>query len=176
MGMQWATASGVPAKADSDSGDFTALADPSDFPAAAFCGGAVHSGSSDIAIGGSRSYSFAADFTAGKSLNHWRDGDVWSNVYYSTTSKLPTLGQLVAVSAYDGFYRPDVKRKGAALAAGWPDDVYNLGNYRYWTGQVFFYSTGDFHADYVLLSNGDDYRDDYVTDAAAVVACVERGS
>ena len=42
-------------------------------------------------------------------------------------NKLPTTAQLRAVAGGSG--------KGAALAAGWPDDYYNAGDFRYWTGE-----------------------------------------
>jgi hypothetical protein len=172
-GMQWATARGIPATAgDNNRGDFTSLTNPSGFPAADFCGGTVHSGSSDITVGGSGHKSYVADFTKGKNIKHWRDGDRFSNRYFSTTSKLPTLGQLVAVAAYDGRIYSEVKRKGAALAAGWPDDADNEGYYLYWTGQVYFDYDGGFNAGFVLLANGAAGWNDRVTDATPVVACV----
>ncbi|MDR1568155.1 MAG: hypothetical protein LBS33_05715, partial [Streptococcaceae bacterium] len=61
-GMRWATARGIPATAGDDRGDFTALTNPSGFPAADFCGGTVHSGSSDITVGGRGPSSDTADF------------------------------------------------------------------------------------------------------------------
>jgi hypothetical protein len=171
--MRWATARGIPATADDNNrGDFTALTNPSGFPAADFCGGTVHSGSSDITVGGSGLNSYTADFTKGKKIKHWRDGDIISNEYFSTTSKLPTWGQLTAVSAYDSNFFTKVKRKGAALAAGWPDDARKEGYYRYWTGQVSFNSFGYFNADNVYLANGSGIWFDYVTYATPVVACV----
>jgi hypothetical protein len=152
---------------------FTELTNPADFPAADYCGGTVHTGSSDITIGGSGPISYTFNFTGGINLNHWREGDVKHNRYYSTTSKLPTWGQLVAVSAYNGSYNSTVNRKGAALAAGWPDDASNTGSYRYWIGQVYFSGGGSFYADYVFLSTGDDFYGSYVTGATPVVVCVQ---
>jgi hypothetical protein len=176
-GRQWATAFGIKATKDEtyDSpppthrGDFTDAS--TTFPAAEFCGGTVHSGSSDITVGGSGSYFYTADFTKGKNLNHWRAGDK-ANRYYSTTSKLPTFGQLVAVSAYDGDYHPNVKRKGAALAAGWADSSDSKEYYRYRTGQMGFGSNGSFSSDDVYLVYGEDFDSYYVTNGDPVVACV----
>jgi hypothetical protein len=173
VGKKWAMAAGIPDTADLYSGDFTALTNQSSFPAAALCGGIVHTGSSDITIGSSEPKSYSADFKNGKNLNHWRDGDILTKEYYSTTSNLPTLGQLVAVSAYYGGYHTNVKRKGAALAAGWPDDAYHNGYYHYWTGQVGFDSIGYFSADNVYLSDGSDVYWEYVTNLTPVVVCVQ---
>jgi hypothetical protein len=171
--MQWATARGIPATAgENNTGDFTDLINPSGFPAADFCGGTVHSKSSYITVDGSDSSSYTADFTKGKQINYWIDGYRRVNRYYSTTSKLPTLGQLVAVSAYDGRIHSDVKRKGAAIAAGWPNDTDNEGYYPYWSGQVLFYSDGYFSADFVYLADGNDYGSNFVTYAFPVAACV----
>jgi hypothetical protein len=167
VGLQWAVALDV-----YSSPRFTELINPAGFPAAAFCGGEVHTGSLDIAIGGSGPSSYTANFTGGINLNHWREGDVLSNRYYSTTSKLPTLGQLMAVSAYNVYSYDTVKRKGAALAAGWPDDAMNAGWYSYWAGQVNFDSYGYFYAGDIGLSDGS-VNGHYVTDAPPVVVCVQ---
>jgi hypothetical protein len=141
--------------------DFTAFT--TTFPAAEFCGGNVHVGSSDIIIGGSERYSYTVDFSGGLNSGHWRYGDKYRNSYYSITSKLPTLGQLVAVSAFNEKIYSNVKRKGAAIAAGWPRT-------RYWTGQVFF--KFDFLAFYVFLADGYDRWYVRLTDATPSVACV----
>jgi hypothetical protein len=168
-GMRWATARGIPATAGSF-GDFTALTNPSGFPAAAFCGGTVHTGSSDIMVGGSGLESYTVDFTYGINSNHWRDRS--TDKYYSLTSKLPTLGQLMAVSAYNSEFINHIKSKGAAQASGWPDDAGNEGVYRYWTGQVRFDSFGFFVADSVDLAFGLAVWYGGVTHATPVVACV----
>jgi hypothetical protein len=171
VGKQWARSAGNAATQDEDwaQGNFLVLdgADSNDFPAAVgVCGGTVDvSAIKSNFLGSSHSFTF----TTGSS---WRVGDRFSDHYYSTTSKLPTLGQLTAVSAYSE-YHPNVKRKGAALAAGWPDDVGNEGLYSYWTGQVLFGSDGYFDADFVSLSYGDDSYWFYVTYATPVVVCVK---
>jgi hypothetical protein len=68
-GMQWATATVIfPTADDNYRGDFTALTNPSGFPAADFCGGTVYTGSSDITVGGSAPESYTADFTKGKKI------------------------------------------------------------------------------------------------------------
>jgi hypothetical protein len=159
-GLPWATADGV-AEGD-DNNDFTASS-TTGFPAAEFCGGTVVS--SDITIGGSGPKSYTADFSGGLISGHWRDGDKYPETYYSITSKLPTLGQLVAVSAFKEKFSSNVKRKGAAVAAGWPCSVY-------WSGQVFFDSTGIFCADGVFLDDGLDYWCDYVAYATPLVASI----
>jgi hypothetical protein len=78
----------------------------------------------------------------------------------------------MAVSAYNSNFNTNVKRKGAALVAGWPDDADKFGHYRYWTGQVDFESVGVFLAEYVTLAEGNDNWHGDVTDAIPVVACV----
>jgi hypothetical protein len=71
---------------------------------------------------------------------------------------LPKVSQLLAVAKYyeDG-YNSTVLRKGAAFAAGWPDDAYNIG-YCYWSGEVVFHGGGDgrFYARIVCLASGAD--------------------
>jgi hypothetical protein len=172
VGKKWAKSAGIPKTAVRYEGNFTALTKASDFPAAEVCGGTVHTGPSDIDIGGRGPKSYTADFSSGISLGHWRIGDGMSKGYYSTTSKLPTLGQLIAVSAFHNKFYSNVKRKGAALAAGWPANANNVKLYIYWTGQVFFFSNGLFVADYVDLSYGDDFFY-YVTHTTPVVVCVQ---
>ncbi|MDR1487988.1 MAG: hypothetical protein LBT62_08385, partial [Deltaproteobacteria bacterium] len=140
-----------------------------DFPAAVgVCGAAADVSAIKSNSSGS---SHSAAFTTGSS---WRVGDRYSDEYFSTISKLPTFGQLAAVSAYSE-YHPKVKRKGAALAAGWPDDARNEGLYRYWTGQVYFDSRGGFYADLVRLSAGVDAYCSDVAYATPVVVCVQQG-
>jgi hypothetical protein len=175
-GKKWAKSSGIPDTAVKH-GDFTALTKAFDFPAAEVCGGTVHTGPSDIDLGGSGPYSYTADFSSGIRSGHWRVGDGRrSEEYYSITSKLPTLGQLIAVSAFRNRFYSKIKRKGAALAAGWPDDATNGKLYIYWTGQVIFFSRGYFLADLVFLSSGYAFGNDFVTYADPVVACVQSGS
>jgi hypothetical protein len=159
--LEWSTAYGI-AMIDNKN-DFTAKS--TTFPAAKFCGGTVHVGSSDIIIGGSGPESYTADFSGGIISGHWRYGDKYPNSYYSITSKLPTIGHLVAVSAFSDIIYSNVKRKGAAMAAGWPC-------HSYWTGQVGFNSEGSFFVDFVGLNIGYDFWNYDVTEAAAVVACV----
>jgi hypothetical protein len=144
-GLPWATANGIAIK-DSNN-DFTA--NSTTFPAATFCGGTVHVGSSDIIIGGSGPQSYTVDFSGGIISGHWRYGDKYPDSYYSITSKLPTIGQLVAVSVFHKRNYSNVKRKSAAIAAGWPCGIYI-------TGQVYFYSFGGFNCDSVDLATGYD--------------------
>jgi hypothetical protein len=139
-----ATASGI--ATEDNKKYFTA--DSTIFPAVNFCGGTVHVGSSDITIGGSKPESYTADFSGGIISGHWRYGDKYPNQYFSTTSKLPTIGQLLAVSSFSEKIYSSVKRKGAAMAAGWPCRDY-------WTGQVHF-SYGKFYGDSVHLTDGRD--------------------
>jgi hypothetical protein len=163
VGLKWATANSIAIK--NMNNDFTASS--TTFPAATFCGGAVHVGSSDITIGGSGPKSYTADFCCGINSGHWRFGDKYSDHYYSITSKLPTLGQLLAVSAFKETTDINVKRKGAAMAAGWPCG-------RYWTGQVGFHSeSGSFGADHIYLAGGGVIWLDSVTDAIPIVACID---
>jgi hypothetical protein len=160
---KWATAGGIDNK-----NDFTASSTA--FPAAEICGGTVHSGSSDIIIGGSGPESYTADFSGGLISGHWRSGDEFPDCYYSITSKLPTIGQIMAVSSkrptIDQLkFKTDVSKvkriivnsKGAAIAAGWPLETY-------WTGQVYFDSFGNFYAYNVILAGNKDYWYSLVTD------------
>jgi hypothetical protein len=167
-GLPWATANSI--AIINHKNNFTA--DSTTFPAATFCGGTVHVGSSDITIGGRGPESYTADFIPGIISGHWSYEDTvpWNyednctNNYYSITSKLPSIAQLVAVSHYDGGFHGKVDRKGAANAAGWPS-----GNF--WTGEVFFSKGGYFHAIYVGLASGGT-KSDFVTRATYFVACV----
>jgi hypothetical protein len=170
-GKKWAVRAGTQWTAASYNGDFTA--DDNSFPAAAYCDGTVNNMSSNNGVGVTQtggSPPYAATFDTS---NGWRVGDFWSSEYYSTTSKLPTIGQLVAVSKYNASYDPTIYRKGAAFAANWPDDSYGSGYYEYWTGQVGFYGAyGGFYADGVNLANGGDYWDNVVSNDAPVSVCV----
>jgi hypothetical protein len=170
VGKKWAKSGGIPDTVVKYDGDFTTLTKASDFPAAEVCGGTVHTGLSDIDIGRSWYFGYTADFSRGISSGHWMV-DKMSKGYYSITSKLPTWGQLIAVSSFYNGYYSNVKRKGAAFAAGWPKDVDN-GFYGYWTGQLHLYSYGLFVASIINLSKGDYYWGS-VTFATHVVACVQ---
>ncbi|MDR1677811.1 MAG: hypothetical protein LBS44_05395 [Deltaproteobacteria bacterium] len=172
--MKWATAGGIEATED-QYGDFTAL--KTAFPAATFCGGTVQADPGgtvsglppDIAIEGSGSYK--ADFSGGISLGHWRADHALYNkwCYYSLSSKLPTVEQLLAVSGFDTHFCSNVKRKATALAAGWLQDK----SENYWTGQVFFDgSSGRFLALFVDLSYGLSFSNYVVTEATPAVACI----
>jgi hypothetical protein len=130
---------------------FTELRNPEDFPAAEYCGGTVHVGPSDITVNGSLP-NYKIDFAKGIKLGHWSNIDQGSIGYYAITSRLPTVSQLLAVSRYDTEHNPTVKRKGAALAAGWPGDDY-------WSGELFCYQDGKFVGKYVCLSNGNDKKE-----------------
>ncbi|GHV56528.1 hypothetical protein FACS189460_1470 [Deltaproteobacteria bacterium] len=120
---------------------------PNTFQAAAFCGGTVNNGAIDLA---GASGTWSANFYGGTG-NGW-DAAIslgGAQAYYANTSGLPKSEQLVAVSRYDGNYNNLIQRKGAALAAGWPNDNNIPSSYAYWTGQVNFYgstATGIFSA------------------------------
>jgi hypothetical protein len=164
-GLRWATAMGMKATKDEGKpkiGDFTATS--TTFPAAKFCGGTVFNGSSDITIKGRGPDKYFSDFSGGVNSGHWRcsDTDPDGDFYYSITSKLPTLGQLLAVAAFKEGFSDEINRKGVALAAGWPDDDEKKGRYQYWTGQVGFYPTGIFGAIIVHLENGCDIWDNQI--------------
>jgi hypothetical protein len=112
--MKWATAIGVDVKGQFHS-DFTASS--TQFPAAEFCEGSVHVGSSDITIGVRGPDSYTIDFSQGISRGHWRVGDGRREEYFSITSKLPTLGQLVAVSAFSSEFNSNVNPKSQQIIA-----------------------------------------------------------
>jgi hypothetical protein len=162
-GMSWATANRI-AIIDKLN-DFTASS--TTFPAATFCGGTVHTVTSEITIGGNGPDSYTADFSGGIISGHWRYGDKYPNQYYSITSKLPTIGQLVAVSTFNeqNCDVANIKPKGAAMAAGWHCGWY-------WTGQVYLCADGYFYADFVDLAVGGEDGYGYVTGATPVVVCV----
>jgi hypothetical protein len=166
-GKKWAEQNGVAGRTSLwGIGVFTDSANS--FPAANYCMGTVDNSSGVISVSGSD-----PNFSLSVSpSSDWRAGDHWSGHYYSTSSGLPTLGQLVAVSRYDGGYNSVVHRKGAALAAGWPDDAASEGLYGYWTGQVNFYSDGSFVADVVFLADGHDGGLAGLASAEPVTVCV----
>jgi hypothetical protein len=71
--------------------------------------------------------------------------------FYSTTSKLPSFFQLVAVSNYDATFAASYLRKGAANAAGWPI----TGVSPVWTGEIFMQpDMGVFFATAIGLQTG----------------------
>jgi hypothetical protein len=144
VGLQWATNDAMSVANDFKTGNT--------FPAASHCGGTVNNDSSVVVVTpippANAKYSL---FVSGAG---WRAGDRFPDEYYSTSSGLPTLGQLLAASRHDDDYNSGVHRKGAALAAGWPDDAVRGGWYEYWTGQMYFYSTGYFEPDGVYRSTG----------------------
>jgi hypothetical protein len=163
--LQWATKDGT-----SETEDFTDSGNS--FPAASHCGGSVVNNSNVVQISGSSS-PYGLIMTTG---GGWETGDdVWFSYdeYFSTSSKLPSMGQLIAVSRHFGGYNSGVHRKGAALAAGWPDDAVSGGLYRYWTGQVLFPSTGFFGADVVDLAYGSEGWGGFLTNTDPVTVCAE---
>jgi hypothetical protein len=138
VGRQWARYNGT--QFGTGDGDFKALdgSNAIDFPAVVgVCAGSIDVSSIRVTNHGSQDY--AAAFSLD---NGWIVGEYHSDEYYSTTSRLPKISQLVAVSRHDGsdYYSDNNSkyRKGAALAAGWPDDEGGNGNYEYWSGQVLF--------------------------------------
>jgi hypothetical protein len=150
-GLKWAEQNGVAgSKSRNATGVFTDSTNS--FPAAHHCGGTVNNDSSVVVVTGA-----SPPFGMSISGAGWRAGDRWSTGYYSTSSGLPTFGQLLAVSRYDGGNNPNDPRKGAALAAGWPNDVGGGNNYGYWTGQVDFSASGCFYAVGVGLTDGGVY-------------------
>jgi hypothetical protein len=120
-GKAWATLDGT--SAGTGNGDFTSGSNT--FPAAGIANGSVRNDT--VSTSGSTA-AFGAGWTAGEML----DG------HYSTTANLPKMSQLLAVAKYNGRYRGNVPRRGAAFAAGWPDDNWNSGGYYYWSGEVAF--------------------------------------
>ncbi|MDR0882063.1 MAG: inverse autotransporter beta domain-containing protein, partial [Candidatus Adiutrix sp.] len=141
------------------------------FPAASSCGGNVNN--AVINLGGV-SGAWTATFPT--------ESDGWSsamaansNGHYSTTSNLPKAAQLVAVSRYDSGYNTTVLRKGAALAAGWPEDNWGGGYYQYWSGEVTFVGGntgfGYFLALGVALASGVDGWTFNVTYVNPVTVC-----
>jgi hypothetical protein len=163
---RWASQNG-------NAGSGTNMTDASTtFPAAAVCGGTVYNHTpSEIEILGSGPYT--VDF---KHVS-WGPGEYWTDERYSTTSRLPRLSQLSAVSKHNGTNYAYAGlssdyRKGAAMAAGWPDDQSGTNYYRYWSGQVGFdTSNGSFFADGVNLSSGSDWSYS-LANTNPVVACV----
>jgi hypothetical protein len=158
----WAISSGNFATAGSYGGDFTDLADTAaNFPAAVGrCGGSVKTGAitSNTLV---PPHSATFDHTPGSG---WRIGDVadgYYDSYFSTTSNLPTVAQLLPVSGYDG---TGIPRKWAATAAGW-------GIYPYATGEIFMTNGGEFYARQVFSGDGSSMNDRVYT-ASALVVCV----
>ncbi|MDR1045112.1 MAG: hypothetical protein LBP33_08355 [Candidatus Adiutrix sp.] len=156
-GKAWATLYGTSATGN---GDF--ISGSNTFPAADIVNGSVINNT--VSTSGSTAAMtavFGAGWTAGESTNG----------HYSTTANLPKVSQLLAVAKkYDGHYHRDVPRKGAAFAAGWPDDAYKRGFYGYWSGEVVFVGVnGDFIARVVLLMDGNDVWDDIVNNLPVAV-------
>jgi hypothetical protein len=141
-GLQWAKVTGIPLTAG-EYGDFTMLSCPSHFPAANYCGGRVDNQLCRFS-GRTDAYSI--------SLSLEKFGEIFTKIggeyKVGLYSNLPDSHSLVNVSRYDENYHPHVLRKGAALAAGWPGDIY-------WTGQlIFIEEEGFFTANCVIISNG----------------------
>jgi hypothetical protein len=145
-GRQWATAAGAKdAGISLDTtgwGDFNAGG--TNFPAVDFAEGfrPVNTG---FTYGGS-SGAWTATFPSGWTATEIAFG---YQANYAEGSKLPKVAQLQAVAKMTG--------KGAAFAAGWPDDNSNYGWYVYWSGEVFFVGDdGRFYARVVDLGGGGD--------------------
>ncbi|MDR1045986.1 MAG: hypothetical protein LBP33_12905 [Candidatus Adiutrix sp.] len=148
----WATLTGT--SAGTGNGDFASTGNT--FPAAGIASGlGVGTGygsvrNDTVSTSGSTP-SMTAAFGAGWTAGEMLDG------HYSTTANLPKVSQLLAVAKYDGRYNRGVQRKGAAFAAGWPDDKWNHLRYAYWSGEVVFNGDdGLFNARTVHLGDGDD--------------------
>jgi hypothetical protein len=124
-------------------GDFTSSSNT--FPAAVAAGGNVRHDS--VSTSGT-----SPGMTAIFQTPDWETGEIFGG-HYSTTAKLPKVSQLLAVARYSS-YESSVPRKGAAFAAGWPDDGYDSGWYVYWSGEVFFNDVGYFGAWFVYLDGG----------------------
>jgi hypothetical protein len=139
-GLMWARFSGSQYNTSSPyDGDFTTLngASAADFPAAVGeCGGRVAADAITVdETFSTPPYAINVDTSPGTGWNI--DDEGFIDMYHTTTSKLPSISRLVPVSRYSS-YRPDIPRKGAAFAAGWPDDPSGLGNYSYYTYNIYF--------------------------------------
>jgi hypothetical protein len=157
----WAALYGT--SAGTGNGDFTSAGNF--FPAAGIAHGSVRN---DTVLTSGSTPNMTATFGVG-----WTAGEI-TDGHYSTTAKLPKVSQLLAVAKYNGGYNGGVLRKGAAFAAGWPDDNWNGGNgsgwYEYWSGEVFFNGVyGYFNARVVLLEFGNDGWDYVFYDGSVAV-------
>jgi hypothetical protein len=139
------------------------------FPAASFCGGAVER---DVA---------AVDDPDPATSGFIPKAGGWSNEYmppglanhcvrYALNSGLPTAEQLSAVSAYNGRHNPAVRRKGAALAAGWSPGG---GSNTAWTGEVSF--GGRFFIAVVVKLDSGMIHWDYVDSDYIAPVCLHKG-
>ncbi|MDR1045418.1 MAG: hypothetical protein LBP33_09930 [Candidatus Adiutrix sp.] len=156
-GKAWATLRGT--SVGTGNGNFTSTVNS--FPAAGIAHGSVRN---DTVLMSGSAPSMTAAFGAGWTAGEMLDG------HYSATSNLPKVSQLLAAAKYDGHYHSGVPRKGAAFAAGWPDDAYNTGWYCYWSGELFFYGVnGLFYARFVNLEHGNDGWYDVVNDLSVAV-------
>ncbi|MDR1045085.1 MAG: hypothetical protein LBP33_08220 [Candidatus Adiutrix sp.] len=145
-GKAWATFYGT--SAGTGNGVFTSGSNT--FPAAGIANGSVRNDT--VSTSGSKPPS---PMTAAFGGAGWTAGEM-TNGHYSTTANLPKVSRLLAVAKYNGRYNTGVPRKGAAFAAGWPDDK-NSGWYCYWSGEVVFRGEyGYFYARIVYLVNGYD--------------------
>jgi hypothetical protein len=148
VGKKWADKDGAGAPSNTGNGDF-ATNSGSDFEAVFAVSGTVNTTGFTYSGTAVPNYQVTAwpssDWVAGEI---GASGNI-SAGHYSTSSNLPKISQLKAVSKVTG--------QGAAFAAGWPDDSANSGGYHYWSGEVAFNGgTGHFVARLVTLDDGND--------------------
>jgi hypothetical protein len=139
--VMWATRGGNAYTAGSYGGDFTLLDGSSsvDFPVAVgVCGGSVNVGA--ITTNSAWPYNAIFDTSPGSGWRQESDGS-----YYSTTSKLPTAEQLLAISNYSSAFNASFPRRGAFYAA-------NIGPYALASGLLYFTTSGEFSSIYPLPS------------------------
>jgi hypothetical protein len=106
-------------------GNWAVTSPSNSFPAAAACGGSVDNASVTITV-------IFPTVTV-----NYAPGSGWETIYlqpfnvnslYSTTSRLPSYPEIVAVGRNVSTFYPTISKKGAAVAAGWADEYYISGN------------------------------------------------
>jgi hypothetical protein len=163
--MLWSS-NGTTDNTRADSGSFQYPTNT--FPAVAFCGGGVNN---DVTVTGSATPSDAG-FDPNSGGWEPRDFLGFPDAYlyagsYAANSRMPTARQLLAVAAYWPYSNTSgdaAGRKGAALAAGWPNV--------FWTGEVCFYNPS-FRAWLVYLDIGYVVSSPVDLSGSAIPACVQ---
>jgi hypothetical protein len=128
----------------------------SDFQSAAYCGGSVNM--SAVTIIEAPPGVFTATYS---SLGgYWAPGLstfplALGKSAQAIRSKLPNLDQLVAVAVYVSGISSDIPRKGAAMAANWPDDSSGLSMFLYQTNEIYLSNSGSFGTSLSRLDVGD---------------------
>jgi hypothetical protein len=174
VGVKWARSAGNAATAADPGNDGNMLAlngnSGADFPAAVqICGGSINVSAitSTTTVPGSHNAGF--DYTPGSG---WEQDIKWASLSRALNSKLPHYDQLIAVSMYSTTHNPGIPRKGAALAAGWPDDGLGAGVYRYWSNPINMMGAGYFLATNVGLRVGAEETSNRVNYNIPNVVCV----